>query len=204
VLIADFFTSRSRRVTLCQSLTTSPTLLEALRKPNQPEAWEQFVRLYTPLLLVWARRQGFQDADASDLVQEVFVKLVHLLPTYERSAGQSFRGWLSRVCKNQCADYRRRRATRALPGADGLSTLGDRPAMDLEEDEYRRQLVRRGLELIRSDFNDTTWAGFAGLVVEGRSVAEVAAALGISTNAVHMARYRVLKRLREELAGLLE
>src|SRR5437588_288356 len=102
-------------------LTTSPTLLDQLRQPYQPEAWARFVNLYAPLLLGWARRQAFQEADAEDLVQEVLVKLVRALPTYQREAGQSFRGWLFIVTLNQGRDYRRRRATRPLPGAGGLS-----------------------------------------------------------------------------------
>src|SRR5262249_3075896 len=157
-------------------LTTSPTLLNRLRQPYQPEAWARFVHLYTPLLLAWARRQGFQEADAQDLVQEVLVKLVRELPTYERGEGQSFRGWLFRLTVNQCRDFRRRRANRALPGADGLSAVSDHdPVSDLEETEYRRQLAHRGLELIRADFHDTTWTAFRRLMVEGRSPADVAA-----------------------------
>jgi len=47
--------------------TTSPTLLEKLREPNQGQAWARFVELYTPLLLAWARRIGLQPQDAADL-----------------------------------------------------------------------------------------------------------------------------------------
>src|SRR5438309_671158 len=130
--------------------TRSPTLLARLRALNQPEAWARFVRLCTPLLLCWARRQWFQEADAQDLAQEVMVKLVRELPAYERHEGQSFRGWLFRVTVNQCRDFRRRKATRALPADEGLSEVGDNsPLPELEEAEYRRLLVRRGLELIR-------------------------------------------------------
>jgi len=186
-------------------LTTSETLLNRLRQLNQPEAWARFVRLYTPLLLAWARRQGFQVADAQDLVQEVLVKLVRELPTYERGEGQSFRGWLFRLTVNECWDFRRRKATRALPGAEGLSPVSDDdPVSELEETEYRRLLVHRGLEVIRADFSDSTWTAFTRVMVEGRSPTDVAAELNLSVNAVFLARHRVLTRLRQELQGLLE
>jgi RNA polymerase sigma-70 factor (ECF subfamily) len=186
-------------------LTTSPTLLDRLRHDGHAQAWERFVRLYTPLLLGWARRQGFQEADAADLVQDVIVKLIRELPAYERAAGQSFRGWLFRVATNQCRDFRRRRATRALPAADGLSGVNDDPpGAEMEEADYRAAVVRRGFDLIRPDFNEKTWAAFTGVMVDGRPAAEVAVALGISENAVYLARHRVLTRLREELAGLLD
>jgi len=189
-------------------VTTSPTLLSRLRQPNQPEAWGRFVELYTPLLLYWVRRQGFPDADREDLVQEVLVKLIRELPTYERGEGQSFRGWLFRVTVNQCRDFCRRKTTRPLPGANGLSGVSvHSPSSQLEElDEasYRRLLVDRGLELIRADFNDTTWTAFTRLMVEGRAAADIAAELNLTVNAVYQARHRVLTRLREELGGLLE
>jgi RNA polymerase sigma-70 factor (ECF subfamily) len=186
-------------------LTTSPTLLAKLRQPNQPAAWERFVRLYAPLLFVWARRQGFQEADAQDLVQEVLLKLVRELPAYRQGGGQSFRGWLFRVTANQCQDFRRRRATRALPGDSGLSGVAcPSSGSDLEEAEYRRLLVRRALDIIRPDFSETAWKAFNGAIIAGRSPADVAADLQISVNAVYLARHRVLARLRQELDGLLE
>jgi RNA polymerase sigma-70 factor (ECF subfamily) len=185
-------------------LSTSATLLDQLRQANQPEAWARFVQLYSPLLLYWAARQGFREADAEDLVQEVLVKLVRELPAYEQREGQSFRGWLFRVTVNQCRDFRRRKATRALPGDEGLSGVSAPSVAELAEAEYRRLLVRRGLELIRADFNDTTWTAFTRLTMEGRSAADVAAELNLSVNAVYLARHRVLARLRQELDGLLD
>ena len=34
------------------------SLLERLRQPEAPQAWEHFVKLYTPLLARWAQRLG--------------------------------------------------------------------------------------------------------------------------------------------------
>jgi RNA polymerase sigma-70 factor (ECF subfamily) len=51
---------------------TSASLLEQLRQAPGQETWERFVKLYTPLLFFWARNLGMREADAADLVQEVF------------------------------------------------------------------------------------------------------------------------------------
>lgn len=189
-------------------LTTSLTLLDRLRQRNQHAAWEQFVRLYTPLLVSWARKQGLRDADATDLTQDVLLKLIQLLPCYERGNGQSFRGWLSQVTKNQCIDFHRRVATRALPEAEGLSRAENRsPAVEideLDEVDYRRNLIHRGMELIRSEFKDQTWIAFQMLMVECRTAEDVASEIGISENAVYLARHRVLTRLRQELEGFFD
>jgi RNA polymerase sigma-70 factor (ECF subfamily) len=64
--------------------------------------------------------------------------------------------------------------------------------------------VDRALRLMRADFEETTWKACWEYVVNGRAAAEVAADLGVSVNAVHLAKARVLRRLRQELAGLLE
>src|SRR5262249_20455916 len=109
-----------------------------------------------------------------------------------------------RVTVNQCRDFRCRKANRPLPGNDVLSGVSAPSVAELEEAEYRRLLVRRGLELIRADFNDTTWTAFTRLTMEGRSAAAVAAELSLPVTAVHLARHRFLARLRQELYGLLE
>lgn len=187
-------------------LTTSLTLLDRLRRPDDHAAWEQFVRLYAPLLLSWARRQGWQDADADDLAQDVLIKLIRLLPTYECGNGQSFRGWLRTVTVNQARDFRRRKATRQLPstGEDRDVDVAVESGLGFEEAEYRQALVARGLELIRPEITDSTWAAFEEFMIRNRSVDDVAASLGVSVNAVYMARHRVLARLRQELDGLLD
>ena len=185
--------------------TTSLTLLDRLRRPGHPDAWDRFVRLYAPLLVRWAHLQGFRDADAEDLAQTVLVKLIRLLPGYECRDGRTFRGWLFTVCRNEGRDFRLRPATRALPGPDGLATVAALPASaDLDEGEYRRHLVRRALELVRPDFAPATWTAFTRFVLDGLPAAEVGRELGVSANAVYLARNRVLTRVREELAGLLD
>ena len=187
------------------SPSTSLTLLERLRAPGRSDAWNRFVQLYTPLLRTWAKRQGLRDADADDLTQEVLVKLMDELPRYARGAGQSFRGWLYRVTANQCRDFRRRVATRALPGPDGLSAVKEEsPLSEFVEDEYRRTLVNRALELIRPEFAERTWTAFTQLMIENRPAEEIARDLGITENAVYLARHRVLTRLRREIGGFVE
>lgn len=181
--------------------STSTTLLDRLRGPDARAAWDRFARVYAPLLLAWAKAWGLHDADAADLAQEVLVKVMAQFPRYDPRAGAPFRGWLFAVAKNACADFRAARATRPLPGANGLS---DVPAPEPSADDYRAHVVRAALAAIRSDFAEPTWAAFAGLMLDGRPAAEVAAALNTSPNAVYLARHRVLTRLRAELDGLLD
>jgi RNA polymerase sigma-70 factor (ECF subfamily) len=164
------------------------------------------VDLYTPLLYHWARQLGLQQSDAADLVQEVFVVLVQKLPDFRYQANQRFRGWLWTVTVNKHRERQRRRAGKLQGAGDvGLEDLAD-PRIDeaVAEAEYRTYLARRALELMQTDFQLTTWKACWECIVEGRPPAEVAAELGLTVNAVHLAKSRVLRHLRAELAGFLD
>jgi len=71
-------------------------------------------------------------------------------------------------------------------------------------EEEKQGLLRHALELLQAEFEPRTWQAFWKIVVEEKAPADVAAELGMSKGAVYVAKSRVLKRLREEFAGLLE
>jgi RNA polymerase sigma-70 factor, ECF subfamily len=185
--------------------TTPRTLLERLRQADQPGAWERFVELYTPLLMHWARQHGLESHDAEDLVQEVLTLLVQTLPQFTYEPGKSFRSWLRTVTLNKLRDRARRRRLPVATRGDKLSAVVDSDSEELlTEEEHRQYLARRALEIMRAEFEPTTWRACWEFVVEGRHAAEVAAELGISENAVYIAKCRVLRRLRKELEGLMD
>src|SRR5690348_6167769 len=99
--------------------TTSLTLLERLRTPDDPEAWSRFARLYTPLLYYWCRRTGLQEHDAADLVQDVFVTLVGKLPEFQYDPQKSFRNWLRVLTLNKCHERHRRMSLQPAGSALG-------------------------------------------------------------------------------------
>jgi RNA polymerase sigma-70 factor (ECF subfamily) len=57
---------------------------------------------------------------------------------------------------------------------------------------------------LESEFTVTTWQAFKKQVMDGQKAKEVANDLGISHNAAIIAKSRVLKRLRQEIAGLVD
>jgi RNA polymerase sigma-70 factor (ECF subfamily) len=185
--------------------TTPVSLLERLRPSPEQKAWARFVELYTPLLFHWARRVGLQEPDAADLVQDVFALLLQKLPEFTHDRHRSFRAWLRTVTPNKWRENRRRAAGR--PEAQAVP-LAEAAAADsgeaFWEAEYRNHLVGRALEVMQSDFTPTSWKACWELVVGERPAAEVATELGISVGAVYAAKFRVLTRLRRELAGLMD
>ena len=69
--------------------STPLSLLERLRRPQDGAAWSQFVRLYTPLLFRWARGAGLSEADAADLLQDVFTTLLQEMPRFVYQPGKT-------------------------------------------------------------------------------------------------------------------
>ncbi|MCA9166655.1 MAG: sigma-70 family RNA polymerase sigma factor [Planctomycetales bacterium] len=184
--------------------STSASLLERLCAEPDAAAWERFVQLYTPLLFYWTLSSGLARHDAEDLVQDVFEVLLRKLPEFQYDASKGFRNWLRTITMNKWRDSQRRAAKRIQ--AKSIDDMGecDWELPELTEQEYRQGLTDRALQLVAPEFTSTTWTAFRKTAIEGLDPAEVATELGISRNAVYVARSRVLGRLRKELAGLLD
>jgi RNA polymerase sigma-70 factor (ECF subfamily) len=185
---------------------TSPTLFHRLRTRPDGPTWSRFVDLYSPLLYHWLKRAGLQESDCADLMQEVLTLLVRKLPEFEYDAHKSFRAWLYTVTMNQVRNHFKSRKRQPFNQAD--DALANQAVCDhvgyLEEAEYRSYLINRALTLLQADFKPHTWKAFWQHVVEARPAAEVARELGMTPGAVYTARVRILERLRQELAGLLD
>ncbi len=183
--------------------STPASLLERLKGPGEHEAWARFRLLYAPLIERWVDKLGVPLADRDDVVQEVFVTLAQKLPAFEYdSARGRFRGFLRTVTQSRAADWHRRAPrTVSLPQDIGALTS---PPDDIEEAEYRDQLVRRAVEIMRTEFEPVTWKAFWEYVVEDRPPADVATELNLTVDSVYTAKTRVLRTLRRELDGLLD
>jgi RNA polymerase sigma factor (sigma-70 family) len=191
---------------------TSISLLERLRLRPDDASWQRLVELYTPLIRDWLRRYDLEGADADDLTQEVMQVLVREMPNFRHDLRPgAFRRWLRNVTVNRLRVFWRGR--RARPVAAGGSDFGlvldqlEDPSSGLSrlwDEEHDRHVARRLLELIEPEFEPTTWRAFRSLVLEGRRTAEVASELGVTPNAVRIAKSRVLSRFRQEIDGILD
>jgi len=187
--------------------TTRLTLLIRLRDGADKQAWSDFVELYSPVVYGFARRQGLQDADAADLVQEVLRSVARSIPNYDRQKGR-FRSWLMGVVRNRLSEFWAARARQATGSGDTrvLKHMEQLPSRedveDVWEQEYRRSVFRLAVARIRDNFADSNWQAFWQTHVEGKTTREVAKSLGMSEGAVYVAKSRVMARLKEQVAIL--
>lgn len=186
--------------------TTSVSLLVRLQRSDDGEAWSRFTQLYTPLLFYWGKRVGLTSSDSEDLVQEVLLVVFAKIPTFKRRGPGTFRAWLRKVTVNKCRERLRRHVTAAQGGnAPQVESLVAAAESDrFWEADYRQHLVARALTVMQSEFETATWQACWQRVVEERPSKEVARSLGLTEGAVYVYTGRVLRRLREELTGLLD
>lgn len=179
-------------------------------------AWEQLLELYAPAVFRWCRRLGVEGEDLVDVSQDILAKACRVIDTFLVNEDSSFRGWLWTLTKHQVLDYLRRRK-QSLENSlfDGNAVSLEHAAWhdpprdsdDLEErtdvpNGILQQQWTLVLESLRSRFRPHTWNAFWRTVVDEEFPEDVAKDLGMSVNSVYLARSRILRLLREELAGL--
>jgi RNA polymerase sigma-70 factor (ECF subfamily) len=183
---------------------TSVTLLERV-KGREPEAWQRLIRLYGPLVFQWCRRWELSPEDAADVSQEVFQSLASHIATFEHGGpNHSFRAWLWTITRNKINDHFRKEKNepRAAGGTDAQLRLLAVPEQLPDDDASAAattDLVHRALELIHGEFEERTWQMFWRSAVAGQLPRDIAKEMGVSPDAVRMAKSRILRRLREEL-----
>ena len=135
-----------------------------------------------------------EPADAEDLLQRVFVKVIEALPRYEER-GLPFGAWLFRIARNVAIDF-----ARARPNDEVLTTVEARsderrqPAV-IAELMADRQLVREALDLLTPEQRDVlVYRFFAGL-----SPSEIGALMGKREGSIRALQFRALAALRRHL-----
>jgi RNA polymerase sigma-70 factor (ECF subfamily) len=195
---------------MTDSPSTRASLLLRLRDPQDHEAWLEFVTLYEPVTYRLLRRNGLQDADARDVMQELFLAVSRSIDRWDPSKERgSFRGWLRRVARNLVINWLKQRDRRALaPGGSGLQAMVDMlPAADGPESvefdrELRRAWFHRAAEQVRREVHPATWQAFWETGIVGTSTVDAAKKLGMAPGAIRVAKCRVLARLRATVAAL--
>ncbi|QDS97447.1 RNA polymerase sigma factor [Adhaeretor mobilis] len=193
--------------------TLSSTLLVRLRQ-QEPDAWLRLTKLFGPVVYGWCRGANLKPADAADVTQEVFRSVTMGLAKFRRDRpGDTFRGWISTIARNRIRDHFRRLANQpqVRGGTDFLQQVHNLPDPEAEvsfdghssASVESRGVLQRTLDYVKAEFESNTWQAFLLTTVEQMSPADVAGKLGISVNAVYKAKSRVLRRLREELDGLV-
>jgi RNA polymerase sigma factor (sigma-70 family) len=174
---------------------TVVALVERARAGDQL-AWDDLVDRYAPLVWSICRRFRLVAADADDVGQCVWLRLVEQLPALREPA--ALPGWLATTTRRECLRVARvRQRDEQLEHALDVRTAP----------EERSPQVER--ELLAAERNASLRAAFAELPAHCRrllgllmadpplSYAEISARLGTSIGSIGPNRARCLRRLRD-------
>jgi RNA polymerase sigma-70 factor, ECF subfamily len=165
-------------------------------------AFQSLVERHSKYVFHVAYRLTGSSQDAEDVVQETFLKAYRQLSRFEARA--DFRTWLHRITVNCSIDFIRARRSReisqdlsdvenaaAADPALGAGPSPDRLAMSAEINERVREALEGLTKMER--------AAFMLRHVEGRPIREVAAALGLKTEAAKNSIFRAVRKMRAAL-----
>jgi RNA polymerase sigma factor (sigma-70 family) len=186
---------------------TSTYLLEGLKDPGNATVWRQYVERYRPLLVRYGQRLGLGTEDAEDVAQRALLSFCQAYQAgkYDRDKGR-LRNWLFGIARNEIRNWRRRHQQHELQVAgqpdqtDFFAQLGDEDRWEqVWEQEWRHAVMRQCLEEVRREVDPTTFEAFELFASRGWPAARVAKQLGLTANAVFIAKHRILRRIRELL-----
>lgn len=185
-------------------IVTSAALIDRLRQGMDADAWTEFALRYREPLLDFAEARGWTQVDAEGAVQETLRIVATTLHTYHPERGR-FRDWLLGILRNRLKMALRKendRLRRERAYACDWETLH---VPESDAALWRRVLVRHALRqlLAEPSLAGRTRAVFIDYVLRRRPALDVAAAYGLTPNAVYQIRSRLLARLRQRLRAMM-
>jgi RNA polymerase sigma factor (sigma-70 family) len=186
---------------MAKAPSTRASLLMRLRNAADEPAWRQFVAIYTPLIFGFFRKKGLQEADASDLTQDILTTVARTIRHFDYDPQKgSFRGWLFTAVRHRLQRFAEKRPVQGAGDTDALKQLHQVPAPDDEpawQAEYQRQLFHWAADQVQPTVAAATWQAFWQTAVERKNPKDVGKALGLAVTAVYMAKSRLLSRIKE-------
>jgi RNA polymerase sigma factor (sigma-70 family) len=187
---------------------TGVTLFNVIDHRDNPQVWQRFVLRYGPLIATWCRGWRLQEADVHDVVQEVLIRLYRHIGAFQRQQDGSFRAYLKKVTHSVLwnHDQARRRPGQGSGDSEVQKLLEDLTATEqLTEKldrEFDREILEEATARVQCRVEAHTWEAFRLSALEGMPGKDVAERLGMKRATVFVAKSKVTKMLKEEIAKL--
>ena len=193
---------------------TTTQVLEDLKCSNDTLAWSSFRDHFYPVVFNFARTLGLSATDAEDAAQEVMLAFLKAFRSgrYNREKGR-LSHWLFGVAKRVILDFRKRLPREHIVADDSTGTsfwdmVQDESAVKHSWDtEWRQMVLEKCLQQARRELDNKVFEAFELYALSQKPIEEVAQILGMSRNAVYIAKSRVLSKLRQlqkDFEGLSE
>jgi RNA polymerase sigma factor (sigma-70 family) len=195
-------------------LPTRSSLLQRLKTWNNDADWKEFFDTYQRSIHGLAMKCGLSHAEAQEVVQETMLSVAKKMPEfeYDRSVG-TFKGWLFTITRRAVGKQfaKRGRSFNAVqnenPDPESLAeleTIPD-PAADFEkrwEQDWRHSVVEMAMDRVRRRVSPKQFQIFDLVVNQHLPMEQVIQLLNVNTAQVYMAKMRVSRAVRREIAAL--
>jgi RNA polymerase sigma factor (sigma-70 family) len=198
-----------------EMIPTRKSLLSRLKHLDDHQSWQDFFDTYWRLICGAALKAGLTESEAEDVVQETVIAVTKALPTFRYQPEKcTFKSWLHSITKRKVADQFRRRLGKGrllepLPTSDTEeNAVNDIPdpsswaSDELWERQWEDNLLHAARERVKTRVSPAQFQIYEFHVIQEHSVRETCNALGISAAKVYLAKHRILREEREELAKL--
>jgi RNA polymerase sigma factor (sigma-70 family) len=190
---------------------TNVALIAKVRDRSDVESWRQFYQFYQPLLARYMRRLGLDDHTANDVIQDVFVRLLQALPTFQLDSERGrFRAYLWRLTYSALVDQARRVKARRQAEEHWVKRFqrdDEAESRKLHEELNeinQQQILEIAMPRVRALMSSRAWKCFEERCLRDRPGAVIAAEMGMTDKAVFVYASRVLKAVRVQCTALAE
>ncbi|MBP5586448.1 MAG: sigma-70 family RNA polymerase sigma factor [Lentisphaeria bacterium] len=199
--------------------TTKKTLLQRMQNCDEI-SWEEFYRIYWPLVLDIGRKLGMPQDNCADLMQEIMIDLFKGEPLlrYDPAKGK-FRTYFGVLVRHKAVEMLRKSArfpvvsasdngvpssfTEDLPASLNADDPDEsNPFQSLFDEEYRKCLLTAAMNELRNTVEPKTYAIFEMVVLQERPQKEVARCLGINRATIDVYCSRCRKTLRKIVSDI--
>ena len=152
---------------------TNISLIKSVRDPSDAESWQKFYQFYAPLLTRYMKRLGLEENTANDVIQDVFVRLLQALPTFQldKTRGR-FRSYLWKLTYSALVDRARR--VKAQRQAEEQWVRRFHEASEAESCRVQEELneinqqhiLKRVFPRVRSTSSELAWKCFEERLLE--------------------------------------
>ncbi|MDF1744900.1 MAG: sigma-70 family RNA polymerase sigma factor [Gimesia sp.] len=187
--------------------STHITLLDRVRVPTDSEAWQEFVKIYGPLIYNFCRKFRLNDCDSEDVCQDVFRQISTSLRSFEYNQKRGrFRAWLWTVTYHEiCQFFKKNKRFQNQSGADGLREFIYEQPGEIDAiwtDEFCSHIYKTALDNIRPGIDEKTWKAFELTWVEDSSPQDAANELNREITWIYKAKFHVQRKLKDEIQRL--
>ena len=196
-------------------IPTRRSLLSRIKHWDDHTSWQDFYRIYHPLIYGAAIKAGLTETEAEDAVQDTTTAVAKAIGNFQYQPEKStFKTWLHGIAKRQVANQFRKRLGKGrvlepLPAendeaadVNGLPAPARQALNETWDREWERTLLDAAMERVKRKVSPAQFQIYDYHVVQEHSVGETRRTLGVSVAKVYLAKHRVGAQVRNEVAYL--